>query len=246
MHMWKLITGSFVGLMILAGFIGECTDSTVIENSKSDQYIYEVHNNYVEIKEYIGNEVSITIPETIGGKVVCAIQEGAFANNNTIESVKIPESITTIKENAFLYCSNLESVFIPRQVQKIGNCAFEGTKWLEKQTEEFVIVGDGIFIKYNGEGGDITIPEGVKMINEVFAGRHGDIIRVILPESIREIGEESFYMCFNLKEINFPQGITFIGDRAFAKCGCLSEVKLPESLQIIGEEVFKGCDKLTK
>lgn len=51
--------------MILAGFIGECTDSTVIENSKSDQYIYEVHNNYVEIKEYIGNEVSITIPESI-------------------------------------------------------------------------------------------------------------------------------------------------------------------------------------
>ncbi|MBO5867098.1 MAG: leucine-rich repeat protein, partial [Clostridia bacterium] len=56
----------------------------------------------------------------------------AFAYCDTLESVKIPETVVTIGYYAFMYCRNLDNVIIPNSVTHIGGNAFWGCSSLEK------------------------------------------------------------------------------------------------------------------
>ena len=68
--------------------------------------------------------------------------------------------------------------------------------------EEFEIK-DGVLVKYNGNGGDVVIPEGVTSIDELDNnGRvfYNNIDRLVLPKSLKDIMEYTF--CdINLKEL---------------------------------------------
>ena len=48
-----------------------------------------------------------------------------------LESVKIPNTVTSIKHRAFQYCRNLESIIIPSSVNSIGISAFSECKALK-------------------------------------------------------------------------------------------------------------------
>ena len=56
-------------------------------------------------------------------------------------------------------------------------------------------IEDGVLIKYNGAGGDVVIPDGVK-----------------------EIGSQAFWECIGMVSVTIPAGVTIIGDVAFYKC----------------------------
>lgn len=130
------------------------------------------------------NLTSITIPNSI-----TEIQSGAFTSCASLKEVVIPNGITEIADNAFNYCTALTSVSIPDSVtaighyafsgctsltdvkipdtvKKIGNYAFQDVPWLNDQTEEFIILGDGVFYAYNGISQKITLPETVKSLSQ--------------------------------------------------------------------------------
>ena len=66
----------------------------------------------------IGNEAfygcsslqSITIPES-----VTSIEEGAFEDCSSLQSITIPESVTTIGSYAFCNCSSLKKIYVKSQ-----------------------------------------------------------------------------------------------------------------------------------
>jgi len=62
---------------------------------------------------------SVTIPNG-----VTSIEKNAFMDRSGLTSVTIPYSVTSIGEDAFLRCFGLSSVTIPSSVTKIGNSAF--------------------------------------------------------------------------------------------------------------------------
>ena len=62
---------------------------------------------------------SVTIPNG-----VTSIEKKAFMDRSGLTSVTIPYSVTSIGEDAFLRCFGLSSVTIPSSVTKIGNSAF--------------------------------------------------------------------------------------------------------------------------
>lgn len=73
--------------------------------------------------------------------------------------------------------------------------------------QEFVIK-KGVLTKYNGPGGDVTIPEGVQ-----------------------KIGARVFYGCKSLKSVTIPEGVTEIGGFAFRGCTEMREVTVPKSVK---------------
>lgn len=112
------------------------------------------------------------------------------------------------------------------------------------QREDFRILKD-ILTGYEGPGGDVTVPEGVRAIGRgAFAGCDG-LTGISLPETCREIQAHAFETCRELRRVLVPEGLLRIGSHAFWNCRRLERMDLPETLRSIGEEAFCGCAGLT-
>ena len=113
---------------------------------------------------------------------VAEIEKFAFARSG-LNSVSIPESVTRIGYGAFYHCDTLSDVMIPESVTVIEENAFSHTPWLENwmaggteetaeetgitetsDTDDFLIVGDGILLAYRGSETDPELPAEVKSI----------------------------------------------------------------------------------
>lgn len=85
---------------------------------------FSFHNGIIE--KYLGTEENVVIPSTINGEIVHTIGGYAFAHNDTITSVVIPDSVTDINQCAFSYCSRLTEVHIPESIVGVGFYLFDG------------------------------------------------------------------------------------------------------------------------
>ena len=76
------------------------------------------------ITGYSGSEKVVNIPSNIGGIYVKAIGENAFKNNTDIETVIIPEGVSSIEDFAFYKCTGLKYVSIPESVTSVSEDSF--------------------------------------------------------------------------------------------------------------------------
>lgn len=201
---------------------------------------YTVVNNQIAQRAYYSsqNMADYAIPEGI-----LAISEFAFARSN-LTSITIPNSVTSIGYGAFYHCDDLEKVVIPNSVTDIEPCAFDNTKWLNEwyaTSQEFLIVGDGILLAYNGGNSHVTIPEGVKKIAPYAFYKHNGLVSVSMPDSLKEIGEAAFSGCTNLEDVFGGTNVEVIKDRAFYECP-LQTVKITDTVKSIGLLAFDVSD----
>lgn len=90
----------------------------------------------------------------------------------------------------------------------------------------------------------VSVPEGVKSIEDrAFEGCH-DLRQIQLPESLRKIGDKAFSCCNNLVQIVLPSRLESIGESAFQYCDNLKGINIPASVENIGYYAFDGCEKL--
>lgn len=163
------------------------------------------------------------------------IGQFSFARS-ALQEVNIPEGVTVIGYGAFYHCDSLQTVKLPESLLNVEPKAFEHTMWMERfleSDEEFLISG-GVLAAYNGKGGIVTVPEGVRVIAAgAFAGRE-NITGLRLPDSLRVIGEGAFENCTGLARVNLGKGVEQIKDRAFAGCEGLQTVTLPSTVKEVG------------
>ena len=182
----------------------------------------------------------ITLPGSL-----TSIGKESFADCVRLQDVVIPSAVRTIGESAFENCQSLTDVFLSRKLTGIGGHAFRDTPWFDAQTDEFVIIGGGILIKYNGSQRLIEIPYGTTMIADAFEGNI-TLESVDLPDSVTQIGQYAFKDALNLTSVNIPKLVTAIGSGAFQGCRSLPEIVIPESVKTIGADAFNGCERLTE
>lgn len=87
---------------------------------------YKITDEGVEITSYstfFGGKNAV-IPETIMGKKVIAIGNGAFKDQKALLSVHIPDTVKTIENNAFYGCSSLRTITVPESVTELGASVF--------------------------------------------------------------------------------------------------------------------------
>ena len=179
-------------------------------NGNDGGFVYSDENG---LTKYNGEGGDIIIPYG-----VTAIGFRAFAECETITSVKIPETVKYIDVAAFVICKSLAYVTIPGSVENIGDYAFENCENLES----------------------VTINKGVETIGEeAFYGCHS-LTSVTIPGSVETIGEGAFANCENLESVTINEGVETIGDGAFAGCYNLESVTIPSSVTSIGEWAFDG------
>lgn len=177
----------------------------------------------------------------LGG--LAAIPEGTFEQCTALVNIDIGKTVTSIGERAFRGCVNLTGVNVAKSVTTIGSSAFEETAWLNDQTQEFLIVGDGILMSYTGTAANVTLPSGVKHISDAFCGSE-TLRSITIGGKVESIGDYAFIGCSQLNKVVISEGVKRIGDSAFASCEALTAVYLPESLESIGNYAFGNCTGL--
>ncbi|MBR2615619.1 MAG: leucine-rich repeat protein [Clostridia bacterium] len=127
----------------------------------------------------------IVIPE--GVKV---IGDEAFGDIPVLKQVTLPEGLEAIGGWAFWSCGiEKDGIEIPDSVAAIGKEAFASTPWLEAQKEEWVIVGKGVLLRYNGTDSEITLPDRVLYLSNAFE-KH-DLKSLTLPDTLQGIAPDA-------------------------------------------------------
>ena len=139
-------------------------------------YLGNADNPYLVLVE--AKDISITSCE-INNKTKI-ILEKAFDGCSSLESVVIPDSVTSIGMSAFYECSSLKSVTIPDSVTSIENATFSGCSSLKS-----VIIGDG-----------------VTSIGSYAFGNCSSLTSVTIPDSVTYIDDHAFWDC-NLTTVNY-------------------------------------------
>ena len=170
-----------------------------------------------------------------------------------LESVSIPESVTSIKDSAFSGCRHLTSVSFPQNLASIGNSAFASCTELTSVNlpSKVASIGSGVFAGCT-KLASLTVDganETYKNINNIIYTKDmtslvmaaGGLESVNIPEGVTSIQGLALQNCKHLTQVNFPQSLTSIGFWAFANCEELTEAVLPSNLKSIRDGAFSGC-----
>ncbi len=181
------------------------------------------------------------------------IKYSAFENCKALTSIKIPKTVTRIGENAFKGCTSLRDIYYEGSNEKWAKVDPEKANLPKKATvhtvePEEVVVNGCVCVEesvkgYNGEGGAVIVPDGIKTIGkEAFAG--SKITSITIPDSVNTICSRAFMGCANLENVEMPNCVFYLEDEAFKDCISLKEITLSKSLYTAGKDVFLGCDNL--
>ena len=147
--MKKLVILVLACLCVMACALGfaSCEDETSNQSVGLSFVINEDGESYSVRGIGTCEERDIVIPATYKNKPVTGIEPLCFQRITSINSVTIPNSVTTIGEGAFYYCNSLTNVVIPDSVTTIGLSTFSNCSKLASVTigKGVTSIEDGVF-----------------------------------------------------------------------------------------------------
>ncbi len=223
----------------------EIISTKVTEEDKKDAWTDEFGVTYSKDGEKLLNAHKYLRNYTIrqGTRCICdAAFAGNYDSHPSLQSITIPDSVTSIGDEAFLFCSSLQSVTIPHSVTSIGDRAFSHCESFQSVTipDSVTSIGDYAFSGCSSLQ-SVTIPDSVTSIGN-WAFEYCELLHsVTIPDSVTSIGDYAFYRCSSLQSVIIPDSVTSIGDSAFEHCSSLHSVTIPESVTIFKGNPFTYC-----
>ena len=200
----------------------EPTDPEIFTWSENGDGTYTVTG----FKDGVTVPENLVIPSTYNGLPVTAIGNGAFyyhpehsALPITIQSVIIPDSITTIGEFAFYDCSGLTSITIGDGVTIIDSSAFALCNGLTSIT---VAAENTAYYSI-----DNCLIE--RESNTLIIGCNNN--SSIIPDDVTTIGGSAFNTCYRLTSIELPDSVSVIGGYAFSNCSRLTRITFKGTIE---------------
>lgn len=211
-----------------------------------------------------GDPLDLDIPATFTGDdginyKITGIDFGAFQNCYNLNSVRIPDTVTSIGDSAFFQCIGLKTVTIGTGVKELPadvffGCenlttidisnnldAISGAPWgatnatVRWTFEYFVISENGL--------GELSAS------SELQALTADHPVDLIIPKRVNGINVESigfcgFQTCLALRSVTIPTGVTSISEYAFSGCKSLESITIPDSVLEIKDVAFNDCSSL--
>lgn len=107
------------------------------------------------------------------------------------------------------------------------------------------IIKNGVLTGYQGNGGDVSIPDGVTSIGEYAFNMCAEMTSVTIPSSVTSIDFGAFHRCYGLTSVTIPGNVISIGEGSFQSCYGLTSVTILDGVTNIEEQVFDMCSNLT-
>ena len=215
-------------------------DETIYTSGFYEYYLYS--DGTAAILAYKGEELDVKVPNEFDGHKVVEIAPAAFQYNRVIQTVTLGEDLEVIGEGAFYSCRSLKSIKIGPKVRSIGPGTFDDTAYDASLTDEFVIVGDSLLLKYCGADTNVTIPDTVKHIGPAFNSNQ-TIVDVTMGDNVVTVGSGAFVFS-SVRRVTIGNNVVLIDMYAFQGCDKLRYVNIPDSVKTISYYAFYGCTSL--
>lgn len=207
------------------------------------------------ITGYTGKNPRPVLPAELNGIPVTAVADGAFAGNDVLERIVLPETVRTVGDHAFDGCVSLvEAAFLADRAE-LGAGVFRGCPAL----------------RY------VTLPAEQTYLPDSMFENCGGLFSLTLPDTIASIGENALADCPALWKLTLPAGLTDFSPKAVrntplktvaAGAGCAAlagdgtavwtadgrvllyvcpgagAVSVPGTVTEIGEDALRGCRKI--
>jgi len=224
----------------------------------------------VSIVAYTGSQSHVTL-SSIDGHEIISIGGYAFADNTSLQSIILPDTLQGIYQYAFKGTTALQSVTVPAAVAIVDNGAFQGSG-VSGVTfapgSSLVTLGRYAFADTPNLT-SVAIPDGVKEIRDyTFQNSAVQTVTFGDASALTQIGRYAFTNS-GLQSFTLPAGVTLIDDDAFRGCAALqnvdlsrakdlqifanafygsglTSVQIPAGVQYIGEFCFTACRNLTQ
>jgi hypothetical protein len=142
------------------------------------------------------------------------VYTGGRAPQHVVNAI-IDESVDKIDDNAFLHNRNLRSVVCHDRLLKVGRCAFQGCRSLQR----------------------VNMP-GVKIIEKNAFFHCGSLVEVEFGDKLKTVGDNAFNNCTSLQRVKLPK-VKTIGRCAFAASG-VQDAEFGKDLETMGSGSFWG------
>lgn len=204
----------------------------------------------------------IRTPKIVVPNTVKEIEDYAFLSCIYIKELVLNEGLERIGEEALFNCSWLTELTIPASVQEIGYRALtllqacekiqvaEGNKTFEAKSDG---VNEGkllinktknslVTCLYKGTK-DVTVPEGIKIIEPYAFLSCRWTAAVKLPSSVDSIGQTAF-SDMRISEIEIPEKVRVIPKYCISDCAKLTKITLGKNVTLVEDQAFSGNDMM--
>ena len=184
----------------------------------------DIPNTVTSISDYAFNECRSITNLVIPNSVTQISNTGTFTSMSGLKSITWPSGITQI--GPCYGGSGLETLTIPDSVTTIKYSAFVGSTLLETLT-----LGQNVTsIEWNAFDGctslqSINFNDDLQLIYQYAFSSCSSLEELVLPNSLTTIGHHAFYQCSSLTSVVIPVSVVDINDNVFNKCTNLSYVE---------------------
>lgn len=167
------------------------------------------------------------------------IDDYAFANCNSLETIAMGYSVKTIGKWAFSMCTSLDTIALTSSLKNIDEAAFNGCGSIVNVCY-YGTIEDWCNITFEDEFANPMKPAANFMMCDEENNLY-QVKKIEIPGTVETIGKYQFYGFDNLTSVKLSEGTTTVEDSAFDDCELLKTITLPGSVNKLGLNAFSNC-----